>query len=44
MKVLICKNTITKDPVTPEEWKLIRELMLMWRENSKNGKESKSKL
>ncbi len=38
------ENLKKKQLVDPEELKLIRELMLMWRENSKNGKESKSKL
>lgn len=38
------KVWMNKQLVDPEELKLIRELMLMWRENSKNGKESKSKL
>lgn len=41
MRTEVWKN---KQLVDPEELKLIRELMLMWRENSKNGKESKSKL
>ena len=38
------ENLKKKQLVDPEELKLIRELMLMWREHSKNGKESKSKL
>ena len=33
-----------KQLVDPEELKLIRELMLMWRRSYNNGKEGKSKL
>lgn len=37
------KVWMNKQLVDPEELKLIRELMLMWRSYN-NGKESKSKL
>lgn len=38
------KVWMNKQLVDPEELKLIRELMLMWRRSYNNGKESKSKL